>query len=430
MKKIALHWQILLSILLAATLGAFFDQESSLFGVKLVAVLSFIGDMFLRALKMLVMPLIVASIITGVTGVGEHSGIGRLGAKTAFYYVLSSFVAIVIGLIAVMVFEPGIVDGQPAKELIGLSADTGSVAAQVSGHSAGDLVSVFLRMVPENVLADAAKNELLGVIVFSILFGYFATKISAGPRRAIAEFWQAVYEVMLKMTDFVLAFAPIGVLGLVGKVALSTGISAILPLAMFFLTVMVALSLHSFVVIPLVLLSIAKVSPKQFFKFGAPAFLMAFSTASSAGTLPVTMEKMQALGVPRRITSFTLPLGATVNMDGTALYECVAAVFIAQAYGLELGFAELFLVVVVALMTSIGVAGIPAASLVAITLILTTMGLPIEGVGLILAVDRILDMCRTTVNVMSDACASTVIAAWEGEDVLPQTKPSGKPSEK
>jgi Na+/H+-dicarboxylate symporter len=274
-------------------------------------------------------------------------------------------------------------------------------------------------MIPRNVLEDAARNEMLGVIVFSLLFGYFMIRIPERYGQTLTDFWQGVYEVMLRMTDWVLRFAPIGVFGLVAKTTLTTGLEAFRPLGVFFLCVLGALALHLFVVLPLILRFIGGINPILHFKAMAPALLMAFSTASSAATLPVTLEQVQKVaGVSKRVSSFTLPLGATVNMDGTALYECVAALFIAQAYGLTLGFSEQFLVVVIALLTSIGVAGIPSASLVAIALILTTIGLPKEALGLILAVDRVLDMCRTAVNVFSDSCAAVVIGRTEGETAI------------
>ncbi len=417
MKNLALHYQILIALAVAVLLGMFFDERTQLLGVPLSRVLGFFGDLFLRALKMLVVPLIVASVITGVAGMGDQEGMKRLGLKTAGYYLTSSFVAILIGLGWVQVVQPGIANGKPARDLLGLGADTSAVMAQVSDRSSSDIVDVFLRMVPPNVLADAAAGEMLGVIVFALLFGFFTTKIGSEPRRVVVLFWQGVYEVMLKMTDFVLLFAPLGVLGLVGKVALSTGASAIMPLLSFVLTVLGGLLAHAFVFLP-AMLRLFGVPPVQFLRTMLPALLMAFSTASSAGTLPLTMERVGDAGVSTRVASFTLPLGATVNMDGTALYECVAAVFIAQAYGISLSFGQLFVVVMTALLTSIGVAGIPAASLVAITLILSAVGLPLEGLGLILAVDRVLDMCRTTVNVFSDSCAAVLIAKSEGEPVL------------
>jgi Na+/H+-dicarboxylate symporter len=336
----------------------------------------------------------------------------------------TSLVAILIGLCVVNVFEPGIVDGQPAKDRIGLSAETASVTDKVAGRSGKDIVEVFLRMVPENVLKDAAANEMLGVIFFSLLFGYFMTRISDKPRRALEEFWQGIYEVMLRMTDWVMLFAPVGVFALAAKVVMATGYAVLAPLLVFVLTVLTALGLHVLVALPLLLKFVARVPPHRHYKVMLPAIFMAFSTASSSATLPLTMECVAKAGVSRRVSSFTLPLGATINMDGTALYECVAAMFIAQAYGVELGLAQQFTIVAIALLTSIGVAGIPAASLVAITLILTTMGLPMEGVGLILAVDRLLDMCRTSVNVFSDSCAAVVVARSEGETELLKARES------
>jgi len=229
-----------------------------------------------------------------------------------------------------------------------------------------------------------------------------------------------VYEVMMLITDWVMKFAPIGVFALVAKVVASTGFGAFKPLALFFVTVLAALAVHFFVVMPLLLRVFGRVNPLRHYRAMAPALLTAFSTSSSSATLPLTLECVEKnAGVSNRTSSFVLPLGATINMDGTALYECVAAMFIAQAYGVELGFAAQFTVVMVALLTSIGVAGIPAASLVAISIILATIGLPAEAIGLILAVDRILDMCRTTVNVFSDSCGAVLIARSEGEqDIL------------
>ncbi len=415
MPRLKLHTQILLALALAALVGSAADRDSGLLGLNLYAVCDFLGSMFLRALKMLVMPLIAASIIAGIASVGQTKGFGRLGLKTGGYYLLTSIIAILIGLAMVDTIEPGIVAGQPAKDQIGLSVDTSAVTEKVAGHSSKDVVEVFLRMVPENVLDSAARNDMLGVIFFSLLFGYFMTRVSERQKQVLGDFWQGLYEVMLRMTDWVMLFAPLGVFALAAKVVIDTGFAAMAPLAAFVFCVLLALAIHVFVALPLLLKFVGRVSPLRHYRVMLPAIFMAFSTASSSATLPVTMERVRVAGVSRKITSFTLPLGATINMDGTALYECVAALFIAQAYGVSLGFAEQFSIVAIALLTSIGVAGIPAASLVAITLILTTMGLPLEGVGLILAVDRILDMCRTAVNVFSDSCGAVIVARSEGE---------------
>jgi Na+/H+-dicarboxylate symporter len=272
-------------------------------------------------------------------------------------------------------------------------------------------------MVPTNIVQAAANGQMLGLIFFSLLFGFFMTKIDHPGAETIYNFWDAVYNVMMLITDFVMKFAPLGVFALVAKVVATTGLEAFKPLALFFITVLVALAIHFFVVLPLLLKFVAGVSPIRHYRAMAPALLTAFSTSSSSATLPLTLECVEKnAGVSNRTSSFVLPLGATINMDGTALYECVAAMFIAQAYGIDLGFAEQFTIVMVALLTSIGVAGIPAASLVAISIILTTIGLPVEAIGLILAVDRILDMCRTTVNVFSDSCGTVLIAKSEGEE--------------
>lgn len=420
MQRLALHWQILIALLLAVGFGLAVPSDARVLGVAVVDVCSFVGTLFLRALKMLVVPLIAASIIAGVASVGGTRDIGRLGLKTTGYYLLTSTLAILVGLAIVRVVQPGIVDGVPARDLIGLSADTEAVTQKVGGRSGKDVVEVFLRLIPENVLKDAAEGEMLGVIFFSLLFGFFMTRIPERYGRVLGDFWQGVYEVMLLITDLVMKFAPIGVFALVAKVVLSTGFGAFRPLAAFFFSVLAGLLVHGFVTLPALLVVLGRVRPARHLRAVAPAMLMAFSTASSSATLPLTLDCVERrAGVSKRVSSFTLPLGATVNMDGTALYECAAAIFIAQAYGVELSIGQQVTVVVIALLTSIGVAGIPAASLVAITLILTTIGLPLEAIGLILAVDRVLDMCRTAVNVLGDTTAAVVIARSEGEtDVL------------
>ena len=280
----------------------------------------------------------------------------------------------------------------------------------------GDIAGIFLRMVPPNIVSAAANGRMLGLIFFGLLFGYFITRIDSSKKQVLTLFWNGVFDVMMKMTELIMKFAPVGVFGLVAKVVSSTGLGAFVPLAYFFVTVLAALAAHFFIVLPSLLVIFGGIRPIRHYKAMLPAILTAFSTSSSSATLPITMDCVEHdAGVSNRTTSFVLPLGATINMDGTALYECIAAMFIAQAYGLELGVVQQFTVVLTALLTSIGVAGIPAASLVAISIILGAMGLPLEGIGLILAVDRVLDMCRTVVNVFSDSCGAVIIARTEGE---------------
>jgi proton glutamate symport protein len=405
-----------IALVLAVIAGRLTGADSSLFGLNVQTLYGFLGNLFLQALTMLIVPLILSSIISGVAVMGDGGAMGRLGGKTLLYYVLTTLLAVLTGLVLVNGIAPGIVDGMPAKELLALGDDGDAVAARVAGHGIGDVADIFLRMVPANIVAAAAEGQMLGLIFFGLLFGYFMTRIDGPAARTLKEFWQGIFAVMMRITEWVMRFAPIGVFALVAGVVASTGFAAFAPLLSFFLTVLAGLALHSLVTLPLLLLLIGRVNPLRHCQAMAPALLTAFSTASSSATLPVTMDCVEKrAGVSNRTTSFVLPLGATVNMDGTALYECVAAMFIAQAYGIELGFAEQFTVVLLALLTSIGVAGIPAASLVAITIILTAVGLPVEGVGLILAVDRVLDMCRTGVNIFSDSCGAVLIGRTEGE---------------
>ena len=419
--QLKLHWQILIALVLAVVAGRLSGTDGSVLGVTLYAVYGFIGVLFLNALKMIIVPLIMASIITGVSGMGGAEGLGRLGGKTLLFYLTTSLFAILTGLMFVNLLAPGIIDGEPAREVLGLSQQAADeVAAKVADRSITDLSDVFLSMIPPNVIQAAADGQMLGLIVFSLLFGFFITRIDRDRGALLGSFWQGVADVMMGITDLIMKFAPLGVFGLVAKTVAGIGAEQINDLAVslgtFTLSVLLALAVHTLVTLPLMLRFLGGVSPLAHFGAMMPALLTAFSTASSSATLPMTMECVQDNArVSKRTSSFVLPLGATVNMDGTALYECVAAMFIAQAYGLELSFVTQFTVVLVALLTSIGVAGIPAASLVAITIILATVGLPAEGIGLILAVDRILDMFRTSVNVFSDSCGAVIIARTEGE---------------
>ncbi len=391
-------------------------------------VYDFIGALFLRALKMIIVPLIASSIITGVAGVGSGKSLGRLGGKTLVYYIATSTLAILTGLLLVNLITPGIQGGEPVHDKLGLTADISIIEQATGGTGAGDLVQIFLRMVPTNPLAAAVQGDILPLIFFCLLFGYFITRLPDRLRTVLGDFWQAVFEVMMRVTNFVMLAAPFGVFGLVARTTATTGFEAFGPLAVYALTVASALAIHFLITLPLILRLLARVKPTNHYRAVAPALLTAFSTSSSSATLPLTMQCVEKrAGVSNRVTSFVLPLGATVNMDGTALYECVAALFIAQAYGIGLGVGEQFVVVITALLASIGAAGIPSAGLVMITIVLSAVGLPLEGVGLILAVDRILDMTRTMVNVFSDTCGSMVIARSEGEwDFYPQTSPNGQ----
>ena len=472
MKKIALHWQIIIALLLAIPagfwlipyyevseqgletlqqtkqipaevlaqvrplLGQSYPQADSLKArlnarlgenaspqnislivkackISPVKYISWMGDLFLRALKMIIVPLILSSIISGIANLGSGESLGRLGGKTMGYYLLTSFLAIVTGLFFVNLIQPGI--GAPTSN-----------ASMVEGletarSSFGD---TLLRMIPTNIFESLGNGEMLPIIFFSILFGFFITKIPEQQSLLLKDFFQAVFDVMMKITMFIIIFTPFGVFGLVAAtISEQAGDSEALAamagsMGKYMLTVIIALGTHFFITLPLLVRFVGKANPWAHLRNMTNPLLTAFSTSSSSATLPLTIETVEhKSGVSNKITSFTLPLGATINMDGTALYECVAAMFIAQAYGYELGLLQQVVVVITALLASIGAAGIPMAGLVMISVILTAVGLPLEGLGMILAVDRILDMMRTATNVWSDTCGAVIIAKSEGENL-------------
>lgn len=416
MTKLKLHWQILIALVLAGIIGTLTGTDAALFGVTFYSVFGFLGTIFLNALKMLIVPLIASSIIVGVAGIGSGGNLGRLGGRTMMFYILSTSLAIIVGLVLVNMVKPGLVDGQPAAGLMALSADVSEVAATVGDKGTGDLAGIFIRMVPANIVKAAAEGEMLGLIFFCLLFGYFMSQLPQKYADTMFSFWDSMFQVMMRITHWVMNFAPYGVFGLVAKVVAETGFDAARPLLVFTVTVIAALAFHALITLPLLVRFIGRVNPWKLIRAVSPALLTAFSTSSSSATLPITIDSVEKnVGVSNRVSSFVLPLGATVNMDGTALYECMAALFIAQAYGVALTISQQVVVVVTALLTSIGVAGIPSASLVAIAIILTAVGLPIEAIGLLFVFDRILDMTRTSVNVLGDTSCAVVVARLEGE---------------
>ena len=424
MKKIALHWQILIAIVFAAAAGIAVNiakgqgiEDPSFLGVPFVSMFGYVGDLFLNGLKMIIVPLIFSSIVVGVAGLGSGGNLGALGGRTLGFYVITTLAATLVGLILINLIGPGYVDGEPAGELLALDRSADELVGLAEGRGPGDIAKVLFDMVPPNIIMAAAEGQMLGIIFFAILFGYFMTRLDNEYAEPLFTFWDSVFHVMMKMTEWIMLFAPIGVFGLVARTVAETGFQAVGPLATFAVTVVAALAAHVLIVMPLFLRFVGKVSPYRLFPRIAPAMLTAFSTASSSATLPITMECVEEkVGVSNKVTSFVLPLGATVNMNGTALYECAAAMFLAQAYGLDLTFGVQFSIVFIALLTSVGVAGVPSASLVAIAIILGAVGLPMEAIGVLLVFDRILDMLRTSVNIFGDACCATIVARLTGEN--------------
>jgi proton glutamate symport protein len=368
---------------------------------------SWMGELFMRALRMIIVPLILTSIISGVANIGNADNLGRLGVKTMLYYMITSTLAILIGLFFVNIIRPGVgVD-------IGLKSTVDSF--DKGGVSFSD---TLMHIVPTNVFKSFVEGHMLSIIFFSILFGFFITRVTDKYRIFMTNFFNSAFEVMMKMTNFIIRFTPLGILGIVAVVVADTPDLGKLAVSMgeYMITVLLSLAFHSSITLPLILKFGFKANPWAHFKAMRSALMTAFSTSSSGATLSITMSSVnEKSGVSNKISSFTLPLGATINMDGTALYELVAVFFIAQAYGIELSIIETIIVIATALLASIGAAGIPMAGLVMMTIILTAVGLPLEGVGLIISVDRLLDMFRTSVNVWSDSCGAVVIAKSEGE---------------
>ena len=425
-----LHWKILISLILSFIIGLWsnlnIDHQSApppwFTGLKESCL--FIGTLFINALKMVVIPLVVTSIICGVAKIGGESGFGRLGLKTIGFYALTGFLAVCTGLFCVNLMNPGIVDDDIREKMLQSSTDSQSQkidgALDQADQGLQGLLEIFHRMVPSNLFKAASEGQLLGLIFFGLLFGFFISRLSPKARETQTAFWESLNAVILSITKLIISFAPIGVFGLVTPTLMQVGLETLSVMGNFALTVFLGLGIHALIVLPILLWVLGKINFRNHYQAMAPALLTAFSTASSSATLPLTMDCIQKrAGVSSKITSFTLPLGATINMDGTALFECVVVVFLAQLFGVEMGFITQFTVVVMALLTSIGVAGIPSASLVAIIVILQAVGFPPEsiatGVGIVYVVDRILDMTRTAINVFGDSCAAVIIGKSEGE---------------
>lgn len=479
-----LHWQILLGLVIGAAIGfgigawavGQLDRLPQKVDPKLagaaaadIATASYaylffdlVGDMFIQGLKLIIVPLVTSSIVLAIAnltrqgdgGVGSGaSGFGRLTGKTLGYYALTSLISVVIGLIVVNALSPGLTTdstGQAVgilegQDLTAFAPDQSAVDEKVGGKEASDFLDVFREMVPPNVIQAAAQGKLLGLIVVSILVGFFLSRSDSEPARLIKTLTQGIYDLTLAITELVLKLAPIGIVGLIAA-TLGEQYAKLVPdgrlavfitgLSTFAAAALAALMIHFLIVMPLILLFIARVNPIRHYRAMLPALLTAFSTASSSATLPITMECVEERAkVSNKTASFVLPLGATVNMDGTALYECVAAIFICQAFGIELTFGQQFLIVVTAVLTSIGVAGVPSASLVAIVVILTAVqdALPhgtlpdgvllVSGLGLLFVFDRPLDMVRTAVNVFSDSVGAVTIAKSEGESQVLRGNP-------
>lgn len=391
-----------------------FEAESSSISTTCVMVAKAVGDFFLRLLKMVTVPLILTSLITGVTGLGSQGNFGRMFSRTIGYYLITSLLAIATGLVLVNLISPGVGAVLPGG---------GSVMETPDQTLLGMAYEQLNRLIPTNPFSAVAGGEFLSIISFSILFGTFINLVGGEHGKRLSDFFASAFEVMMKMTSWVIALAPIGVAAFMIYATATQGFSVFTTLAWYMITVAAALLFHAVVILPIILKVFARRSPIEYFRSLSPALLTAFSTASSNATLPLTMKCVEdRAGVSNGTSSFVLPLGATINMDGTALYEVVAVLFIAQATpGFDLSMAQQITVAFTALLASVGAAGIPHAGLVMMAIVLQAVGLPLEAQGIIIAVDRVLDMCRTSVNVWSDSCGCAVVERLAGTPATQET---------
>ncbi len=396
--KLKVHSQILIAIVLGVVVGLLLREKAV--HIKIV------GDIFIRLLKMIIIPLILASMVAGIVSLGDVRKLGRIGLRTFIYYTATTLLAVLVGLILVNVIRPG------ARVKMGKEE-----AVELAQRETPSAVSIVEDIVPENLFAAMAQNKVLSIIFFSLLLGVAISSVGE-KGRGLALLFDAFSGVMMKITGWIMRLAPFGVFALMAYTIGSMGLRVIKPLILYMATVVVGLGIHAIVTLPALLSIFGRYSPLKFIRDVFSAVATAFSTASSAATLPITMDCVEKnAGVSNKVASFVLPLGATVNMDGTALYEAVAAMFIAQAYNIPLTIWQQVIIMLTATLASIGAAAIPGAGLVTMVIVLKAVNLPLEGIGMILAVDRLLDMLRTAVNVWGDACGTAVVARLEGEQL-------------
>lgn len=365
-------------------------------------VLHVIGAIFISSLKMLVVPLVFVSLVCGTCSLSEPSKLGRLGGKTLAFYLFTTAIALTVAILAAVAIHPG-------------NASLASESMNYAAKEAPSLANVLINIVPSNPIKAMTEGNMLQIIIFAVIFGFAIAHIGERGKR-VAALFDDLNEVIMRVVTLVMQLAPYGVFALMGKLALSLGTETFGSVVKYFLVVLGVLLLHGFVVYPILLKLFSGLSPFTFIRKMRDVQLFAFSTASSNATLPVTIETAEhRLGAHNKIASFTLPMGATINMDGTAIMQGVATVFIAQVFGIELSVTDFVTVVVTATLASIGTAGVPGVGLIMLAMVLNQVGLPVEGIALIIGVDRLLDMVRTAVNVTGDTVATLVIAKSEGE---------------
>jgi len=407
MFNLKLHWQVLIAMISGAFVAMVFGEKALIF--------SPLGTIFMKLLKMVIVPLILFSVTSGVASIGDSNTLGRMGVKVFGYYMLTSILAILVGLSLTNLLQPG--------RGINFSVDSNKFDPSTLSQP-NSLADIIIRMIPSNPIKAMAEGEILALIFWSIVLGIAITQISEKPKKAIIKGFDYGFELMMKLTQGIISFLPIGVFGLIINAMGNFGIDLFKIIGFYWITIAIGLSIHWLIILPLVFYSFTKINPIKHWKAMSSAFITAFSTSTSLGTLQVTMNCLKKnIGVSNKTSSFVLPLGATINMDGTALYECAGVLFISQVLGAELEIYQQIIIVITAFLASIGTAAIPSAGLVMIFIVLDAVGLsnnpevPII-VGAMLAVDRPLDMFRTVVNITSDSIGAVILAKSENEKNL------------
>ncbi|MDO5716823.1 MAG: dicarboxylate/amino acid:cation symporter [Tissierellia bacterium] len=401
-KKLNLSVQILIGLVLGIVAGLLLQKNPEI-ATKYIRPL---GTVFLNAIKMIIVPLVFSSLVVGVCNLNDINKLGSLGGKTFLYYMFTTLLAVSLGLVFANILNPGLGFALPTEELI------------VEAKEAPSFIETLVNIIPSNPLQSLVGGNMLQIIVFALVLG--AGILVIGERgRALYQVFDGLAETMYKITGWIMRLAPIGVFGLMTPVVASQGMDVLQPLLKVIIAVYLASIAHMLITYSLTVRFLGRRSPLEFFKGAFPAWVTAFTTASSSGTLPVSIACAEEnLKVPKPVASFVLPLGATINMDGTAIYQGVCVLFIAQVYGLDLSFAQQITVVLTATLASIGTAGVPGAGLIMLSMVLHSVGLPLEGIALVAGIDRILDMMRTSVNVLGDISASVIVS--RGVDVQQQ----------
>lgn len=416
-----LHTRILIGMVAGAVAGVCFGPDSGVLPVPgLVEWVEWIGRIFLALLKMVVVPLVFCSLVVGVASLGDIRKLGRMGGMTIVYFTTTTLLALIVGMTIGNVVQPGKLMAEEERAALLGSLDADAFAKVADASEAPGLVDQLVEIVPENPIESLAKGEMLQVIFFALMFGLALTAMEKKRARLVVDLAQRVSDAMVVLVRLVMKIAPYGVAVLLFKVVGTIGPSVLAALGVYCLVVLAGLVTHVGVVYCGVVKFGARMSLRRYFEGIRDAQCLAFSTSSSSATLPVTMECAEEnLGVSREVATFVLPLGATVNMDGTALYQGVAALFIAQIYNIDLGFSQQAAIIVTATLASVGAAGVPGTGMVTLVMVLTQAGIPGEGLALILGVDRLLDMFRSVVNVTGDLTASVLVQKLEARHLMP-----------